>query len=476
MASPEADWSYSQEAEQSVLGALLADPARLDQVARIVGPEDFRTAEHAAIFRGIVKLRQLGRTPEPIGVADLLNQENGERFAAAGGLAYLRALVEACPTAANAARYAEIVRDRALCRRLDNIGQDISRAAHAPGGRGMGDLVGELRARLASIAAAAQPGRALYAAGAAELIALELPELEPLLEPWLFQKNLCMVHSRRGIGKTHYALGCAFAVAAGAKFLHYRAPKPRGVLYVDGEMPAQLMQRRIRELAAAHGEIPERLRIITPDVQELPMPDLATFAGQADIDALVTEDTALIVIDNLSCLVRSGGAENESESWTLVAEWALKHRRAGRAVMFIHHSGKSGAQRGTSKREDLLDVVINLRRPADYREADGAVFTVHFEKARSLTGEDIAPIEARLEQLMGDVQGWTWRQATTVTDSQIKTLWEIEGMTVIDVAREAGVNKSTAARELQRAMKAGELKRPYPSKRGKAAAEAARTP
>lgn len=476
MTVPEADWSWSPEAEQSVLGALLVDPATFDQVARIVGPEDFRTADHAVIFRGVAKLRQLGRTPEIIGLADVLRQENRERFEAAGGLAYLKALVESCPVAANAPRYAEIVRERALCRRMDSIAQDLSLAAHAPGGRAVGDLVGDFRARITSLAAVARPGRTLRAAGAAELIALDLPELEPLLEPWLFQKNLCMIHSRRGIGKTHYALGCAFAIAAGAKFLHYRAPKPRGVLYVDGEMPVQLIQRRIRELAAAHGEIPERLRIITPDVQELPMPDLATFSGQADIDALVTDDTDLIVIDNLSCLVRSGGAENESESWTLVAEWALKHRRAGRAVIFIHHSGKSGAQRGTSKREDLLDTVINLRRPADYREADGAVFTVHFEKARSLTGEDIAPIEARLEQLMGDVQGWTWRQAATVTDSQIKALWEINGMTVIDVAREAGVNKSTAARELQRAMKAGELKRAYPSKPRKAIGEVARNP
>ena len=48
-----------------------------------------------------------------------------------------------------------------------------------------------------------------------------------------------MVYAKRGVGKTHFALGVAYAVAAGAKFLSWQAETPRKVLYIDGEMPGE---------------------------------------------------------------------------------------------------------------------------------------------------------------------------------------------------------------------------------------------
>jgi hypothetical protein len=58
--------------------------------------------------------------------------------------------------------------------------------------------------------------------------------------------------------------------------------------------------------------------------------------------------------------------ENEGESWVPMATWALARRREGRSVVFVHHAGKSGQQRGSSRREDLLDTVICLKHPSDY--------------------------------------------------------------------------------------------------------------
>ena len=86
------------------------------------------------------------------------------------------------------------------------------------------------------------------------------------------------------------------------------------------------------------------------------MPDLSTMEGQAAIAPLL-EGVRLIVVDNISTLCRTG-TENESDSWDVVQMWALKQRSAGRSVLFVHHAGKTGAQRGTSKREDVLDTVI----------------------------------------------------------------------------------------------------------------------
>jgi len=68
--------------------------------------------------------------------------------------------------------------------------------------------------------------------------------------------------------------------------------------------------------------------------------------------------------------------------------WALAMGRAGKSVLFVHHSGKGGGQRGTSRKEDVLDTVIALRRPTDYAPEQGARFEIHFEKARGLFGDD----------------------------------------------------------------------------------------
>ena len=121
-----------------------------------------------------------------------------------------------------------------------------------------------------------------------------------------------------------------------------------------------------------------------------------SFATKTEsIEKLITEQTKLIVMDNISTLIRSG-KENEGESWLPVQEWALRLRSRGKTVLFIHHSGKGGQQRGTSRREDVLDTVIALKKPADYKQQDGAHFEVHFEKNRGLYGDDVKPFEVRL--------------------------------------------------------------------------------
>ena len=104
----------------------------------------------------------------------------------------------------------------------------------------------------------------------------------------------------------------------------------------------------------------------------------------------------MIVMDNLSTLIRTG-KENEGEGWLPVQEWVLRLRRRGISVLFIHHAGKAGQQRGTSRREDVLDTIIVLKKPADYTSGDGAYFEIHFEKARGLYGDEVKPFEARLE-------------------------------------------------------------------------------
>jgi hypothetical protein len=217
------------------------------------------------------------------------------------------------------------------------------------------------------IVTAAEDKPRLRALTAAEFLGLSLPLRQMVLEPWLPEKGLAMLYSPRDVGKTLLGLTSAYVIAVGAAFIGFHAPEPRRVLYIDGEMPARTMQERLSRIAKGFDrELPndEYFRILCADICEFGLPGLATVEGQARIDAEV-QDASVIFVDNLSTLVRSG-KENEAEGWLQIQEWALRHRRAGRSVVLLHHAGKGGAQRGTSRREDVFDTVIALRRPADY--------------------------------------------------------------------------------------------------------------
>ena len=288
-----------------------------------------------------------------------------------------------------------------------------------------------------------------------EFIKRELPVREAMLSPWLLNQSLAMIHSWRGIGKTHVALGIAYAVASGGQFVRWKSTKPGKVMFIDGEMPGSALQERLAAIIASSDTeaAPGMLRIVTPDIQPEGMPDLSTIDGQILIDEIIEPDTSLIIIDNLSSLSRSG-KENESESWLSIQAWALRQRAAGRSVLFIHHSGKDFKQRGTSRREDILDVVICLRRPADHSPADGACFEIHFEKARHLHGDDVSPIEAKLSTDEHGIQTWAIRLVEESTFDRVVALAK-EGLSQKEIAIELDVNKSTVNRHWKKAESRG---------------------
>jgi hypothetical protein len=312
-------------------------------------------------------------------------------------------------------------------------------------------------ARFAATEGSAQ-ANPLVVTGLAEFLAEQIPPRESILDPIIKRQSLTMIHAWRGVGKTHVALGVAYAVASGGNFLRWSADRPRKVAYLDGEMPAVSLQERLaRIVKASDAEPPEGFfRLATPDKQPGAMPDLATVEGQRDVDAAIADDTELVIVDNLSALVRRGGKENEAESWLAVAEWALKHRASGRSILFIHHSGKSGQQRGTSKREDLLDTVIALKRPEPFNPADGALFEVHFEKARGIYGKETEPFEARLTEDSGGKQTWTIRDIQTTTLDRVIELHSL-GLKQNEIADELGINKSNVCRSIKKAEAEGRI-------------------
>lgn len=305
--------------------------------------------------------------------------------------------------------------------------------------------------RLASEHSVRQPSRPkVY--GLTEFLSLDIPPREYILSPVLQSQGLAMVYARRGVGKTWITLSMAYAVASGGQFLKWEAPTPRQVLVVDGEMPGAALQERLAGIARRFDRQPQPdfLRLLAADLQgDMVLPDLASREGQRLIESEL-RDAELLVLDNLSTLCR-GGRENEAESWDAMQAWLLSLRRRGVSVLLVHHAGKGGNQRGTSKREDTLDTVISLRHPEDYSPDQGARFEVHLEKARGLHGDEATSFEACLGQ-----EGWTWHSIEDIRHRQIIDLHN-DGLKQREIAAELGCGLGTVNRHINKARADGEI-------------------
>lgn len=300
---------------------------------------------------------------------------------------------------------------------------------------------------------------------AAELLAMKLPTRPMVLGPILPAGGLALLYAPRGVGKTFLALSIAWAVASGGRILRWQAPAPRNVLYVDGEMPARTLQERLRRIIGHADPSPEdadRLRFLASDLMELGLPSLASEHGQ-QLASRAAVGCDLAILDNLSSLT-PGVRENESEDWEPIQRWLLTLRRAGKAVLVVHHAGKSGEQRGTSRREDVLDLVIALRHPQSYRPDEGARFIVHMEKARNIVGPDAERFEARLVE--GADGGLQWIDSAP-HDPHRRALELISlGQSVRDIAHATGVSKSTVQRLRTQLPGAVPMSQPPPSDSG----------
>lgn len=286
---------------------------------------------------------------------------------------------------------------------------------------------------------------ALVSLDMGEFLSMSIPERGLLLSPVLPVQGIAIMYAPRGIGKTFAALSVAVAVASGGAVFNWHAPMPKRTLYVDGEMPATAMQSRLAALISGMAVPPyalKNLAIITPDLQPCPMPDLSTMSGQAALEPSL-KGVDMVVLDNIATLCRTG-KENESQSWQVMQSWLLDLRRRGITVLLIHHAGKSGDQRGTSAREDIMDTVISLRRPREYSMAEGARFEVHLTKARAILGDDAKSFEANLVT-EGNALHWQIKDLEDVELEELRRLLS-EGYSIRDCAEEMDKSKGAIQR------------------------------
>ncbi|EJE3358928.1 replicative DNA helicase [Escherichia coli] len=141
---------HSIEAEQSVLGGLMLDNERWDDVAERVVADDFYTRPHRHIFTEMARLQESGSPIDLITLAESLERQG--QLDSVGGFAYLAELSKNTPSAANISAYADIVRERAVVREMISVANEIAEAGFDPQGRTSEDLLDLAESRVFKIA------------------------------------------------------------------------------------------------------------------------------------------------------------------------------------------------------------------------------------------------------------------------------------------------------------------------------------
>ncbi len=141
---------HSIEAEQSVLGGLMLDNERWDNISERVVAQDFFSHSHRLIFTEMQRLLEMRKPIDLITLSESLEQK-GE-LDLVGSFAYLAELSKNTPSAANISAYADIVRERAVVREMISVANEIADAGYNPQGRSSEDLLDLAESRVFQIA------------------------------------------------------------------------------------------------------------------------------------------------------------------------------------------------------------------------------------------------------------------------------------------------------------------------------------
>ncbi len=136
-------------AEQSVLGGMMLSKDAVADVVEVLKGHDFYRPAHELIYDAIVDLYGRGEPADVVTISDHLTKR--QELQRAGGPAYLHNLAQSVPTAANAAFYGEIVRERAILRRLVEAGTKIAQLGHTADGE-VESIVDEAQAEIYNVA------------------------------------------------------------------------------------------------------------------------------------------------------------------------------------------------------------------------------------------------------------------------------------------------------------------------------------
>jgi replicative DNA helicase len=386
---------HSVEAEQAVLGGLMLDNEAWLQVAEHINENDFYRNDHRLIFRAIAGLSAAGKPSDVVTVAEAL--EAGGDLERVGGLAYVAALAENTPSAANISAYADIVRGRSILRQLIRAGANISGVAFNPEGRTSDELLDEAERIVFQIAEQNNRGRAGYRS-IKELVAGALDRIDELftkqnpitgvptgwkdfdeLTSGLQPSDLIVIAGRPSMGKTSMVLN----------IVEHAAIKDRLTVAVFSmEMPGEQLAMR---LMSSLGHIDQH-RIRTGKLNDDDWPRLTSSVQMLSDTKMFVDDTPaltpgelrarcrriarehgldLVVIDYLQLMQVNGTKENRA---TEISEIS-RSMKALAKELHVPVIALSQLNRSLESRNDKRPVMSDLRESgAIEQDADVIVF------------------------------------------------------------------------------------------------------
>ena len=434
-------------AEQAILGAVLLDTHALDIARDHVADGDFASPRHQQIYRAMLSLKERGGSIDNITLTERLGQ-TGE-LESVGGAAYLAELLNAIASSVNIKSHCLSVRKAAENRRIIKEIHAVNELAYS-----CADPE-ESFARLRALTDYRKPDKKPPLSAAlvsyTDLLSLNMPE-RPRYLPWLPAAGNVMVFGPRGVGKTFFQLALTAALVSGTDFWDWKTEQPVGVLYIDGEMSLKELRERLTALM----RVPPAasLEFLTSELvyQRCEGRDLilTSDAMRQEVIKILDAhpDIKVLILDNISCLF-SGINEDSKQDWEPINAWLIRLRHRGLTTVLVHHAGKSGQQRGTSGREDSLDTVIQLSLPAGYDPRDGCHFELNFTKCRSVQGDDVAALNAHLQETNG-ASRWCIKSVEVSKLDQVRRLVLDGVISPSDIAEELGITKGYASKLLKK--------------------------
>ncbi|TBO32446.1 replicative DNA helicase [Aquabacterium lacunae] len=336
---------HSIEAEQSVLGGLLLDNSAWDRASDILNETDFYRREHQLIFTAVQKLINASKPADVITVYEQL-QTLGKADEI-GGLKYLNDLAQSVPSAANIRRYAEIVRERAVLRKLVTAADEIATHVFDPQGKSVSDLLDAAEASIMKIGEEGNKGKQGFH-NMDTLVVDLLDRVQELADNGLddvtgvrtgfidldkmtagLQKgDLIILAARPSMGKTAFALNigenvavneglpvCIFSMEMGASQLALRMVGSIGRINQQNLRTGRLTDDEWSRLS----ETVERLKDAKVHIDETPGLSPNELRARARRLARQYGGTlGLIIIDYLQLMSGSGG--NEENRATVIGE------------------------------------------------------------------------------------------------------------------------------------------------------------
>ncbi|MFN2361939.1 MAG: replicative DNA helicase [Marinobacter sp.] len=323
---------HSIEAEQAVLGGLMLDNRRFDEVSEIIAAADFYRQDHRLIYGAA---ERLASESEPLDVVTLTEfLERAGDIEDAGGLSYLAELAEKTPGAANIRAYAEIVRERSTLRQLVHVSGQISDSAFNPQGRNSDEILDEAERNVFQIA----ESRIKEGSGPKKINPIltdALSKIEELfesgetttglttgfkdLDEWtsgMQPADLLIVAGRPSMGKTTFAMNIVenALISTGAP-----------ILVFSMEMPADALVMR---MLSSLGRI-DQSRIRSGKLEEDDWPRLTSAVSLLKDKPLYIDDTPALSPTEMRSRARRIARENDGQLGLIMVDYLQLMRVPG---------------------------------------------------------------------------------------------------------------------------------------------------